>query len=73
MAVNGFAFCAALDYPTEPLVEALPAATASLSGTGPSYTAVGDREALEALESVWSEREGHTWMTTTQRTGATVR
>jgi len=73
MAVNGFAFCAALDYPTEPLVEALPAATASLSGTGPSYTAVGDREALEALESVWSEREGHTWMTTTQRTGATIR
>jgi shikimate kinase len=73
MAVNGFAFCAALDYPTEPLVEALPAATASLSGTGPSYTAVGERDALEALESVWSEREGHTWLTTTQLTGATVR
>jgi shikimate kinase len=73
MAVNGFAFCAALDYPTEPLVEALPSATASLSGTGPSYTAVGGREALEALEGVWSERPGDTWRTTTQRTGATVR
>ncbi len=72
MAVNGFAFCAALDYPTEPLVEALPAATASLSGTGPSYTAVGDRESLESLEEVWSRREGHTWLTTTQASGATV-
>ncbi len=73
MAVNGFAFCAALDYPTEPLVEALPAATASLSGTGPSYTAVGDRKSLKSLEEVWSRREGHTWLTTTQASGATVR
>ncbi len=73
MAVNGFAFCAALDYPTEPLVEALPSTTASLSGTGPSYTAVGDRDALKSLESVWSERAGHTWLTTSQQAGAAVR
>jgi shikimate kinase len=72
MLVNGFVFCAALDYPSEPIVEALPGAAASLSGTGPSYTAVGNREALERLEDVWNEREGHTWQTTTQRTGATV-
>ncbi|CAI50082.2 shikimate kinase, archaeal-type [Natronomonas pharaonis DSM 2160] len=71
MCVNGFAFCAALGYPTDPLVEALPAAAASLSGTGPSYTAVGDRETLESLETTWSNREGHTWLTTTQQTGAT--
>ncbi len=73
MAVNGFAFCAALRYPTEPLLEALPTATASLSGTGPSYTAVGDRDVLESLEAVWGERDGHTWLTTTQKVGATVR
>jgi shikimate kinase len=73
MAVNGFVFCAALNYPTEPLVEALLTAVASLLGTGPSYTAVGNRETLESLEAVWSERDGHTWLTTTQRTGATVR
>ncbi len=73
MAVNGFAFCAALQFPTEPLVEALPAATASLSGTGPSYVAVGERCELESLEEVWSRREGHTWLTTTQEAGATVR
>jgi shikimate kinase len=73
MCVNGFAFCAALDRSPEPLVEALPDAAASLSGTGPSYTAVGDRETLEELAAIWSQREGHTWLTTTQRTGATRR
>jgi shikimate kinase len=73
MCVNGLAFCAALERPTEPIVEALPEAAASLSGTGPSYTAVGDRETLDALSERWSQREGDTWQTTTQRTGATTR
>jgi shikimate kinase len=73
MGVNGFAFCAALGFPSEPIVEAMPECAASLSGTGPSYTAVGEREALERLEATWSEREGHTWLTTIQPTGATVR
>jgi len=71
MTVNGFAFCAALGFPAEPIVEALPdAAGASLSGTGPSFTAVGDREALEQVRDDWNERDGHTWLTTTQREGA---
>ena len=43
MCVNAFAFCAALEYPTGPVLEAMPEAAASLSGTGPSYTAVGER------------------------------
>ena len=73
MCVNGLAFCAALGYPTEPIVEALPELSASLSGTGPSYTAVGNREALERLKDIWSKRDGHTWLTTTQQTGATIR
>jgi shikimate kinase len=71
MTVNGFAFCAALGFPAEPIVEALPdAAGASLSGTGPSFTAVGSREALEGVEADWSQRDGHTWLTTTQHEGA---
>jgi shikimate kinase len=71
MTVNGFAFCAALRFPAEPIVEALPdAAGASLSGTGPSFTAVGSREALERVRDDWSEREGHTWLTTTHNEGA---
>lgn len=73
MCVNGFAFCAALKRSSEPLIEALPDSAASLSGTGPSYTAVGSPEALEALSEMWSQREGNTWLTTTQLTGATTR
>ena len=72
LSINGFAFCAALGYPAEPLVEALPSTAASLSGTGPSYTAVGDREALEPVRETWDRREGHTWLTTTQTDGATT-
>ena len=72
MGVNGFAFCAALGYPPDPIIEAMPEAAASLSGTGPSYTAVGDRETLTDLRDVWARREGHIWLTTTHRTGATV-
>jgi len=70
MTVNGLAFCAALGFPAEPIVEALPdAAGASLSGTGPSFTAVGDREVLERVRSDWSQRDGHTWLTTTHNEG----
>ena len=70
MTVNGFAFCAALDFPTDPLVEAMDrVAGVSLSGTGPSFTAVGEQSALETLQDVWNDREGTTWLTTTQTDG----
>ena len=70
MTVNGFAFCAALGFPTEPLLEALPEADGvSLSGTGPSVTAIGPRTALSDIESRWSKRDGSTWLTTTQNRG----
>ena len=71
MTVNGFAFCGALGFPTEPLVEALPAAEGvSLSGTGPSFTAVGERDALDRVADVWADREGRTRLTTTRTDGA---
>lgn len=71
MTVNGFAFAAALDFPTEPLLEALPDASgASLSGTGPSVTAIGEADRLAAVQDRWDEREGETWLTTTQNDGA---
>lgn len=73
MTVNGLAFCAALEYSTEPLIEAMDeAAGVSLSGTGPSVTAVGDREALEPVARRWRDRVGDTWLTTTQTTGAEI-
>jgi shikimate kinase len=70
MTVNGLAFCAALGFSPDPLVEALPeAAGASLSGTGPSFVAVGDRDSLAAVQPRWDERPGTTWLTTTQSDG----
>jgi len=44
----------------------------SLSGTGPSFTAVGDESTLEAIRSRWDDRPGMTRLTTTQTAGATI-
>ncbi|WP_255171772.1 shikimate kinase [Natrononativus amylolyticus] len=71
MSVNGFAFCAALEFPTAPLLEALPAVDGvSLSGTGPSYVAVGDRTALEDVRERWEARAGTTRLVETRNDGA---
>jgi shikimate kinase len=71
MTINGFAFSAALSFPTEPMMEALPSATGvSLSGTGPSVVAVGEREALGGVREEWEQRGGTTWQTSTQNDGA---
>ncbi len=71
MTINGFAFCAALDFPTDPLLEALPNAWGvSLSGTGPSVTAIGPADGLETVQARWDQREGETWLTTTRNDGA---
>jgi shikimate kinase len=70
MTVNGLAFSAALEFSTEPMVEAMPLVEGvSLSGTGPSVVAVGDREALEGVARTWEQRAGSTWLTTTQQSG----
>ncbi|AXG10020.1 shikimate kinase [Haloplanus rubicundus] len=73
MTVNGLAFSAALGFPTDPAVEAMPHADGvSLSGTGPSVVAVGDRDGLERVRDHWNQREGDTWLTTTRTDGARV-
>ncbi|SIR11515.1 shikimate kinase [Haladaptatus litoreus] len=70
MTVNGFAFCGALGFSTDPLLSALPDVDGvSLSGTGPSYVAVGGREILEGVQERWESLEGTTWLTTTQTDG----
>lgn len=70
MTVNGFAFCGALGFSSEPMVDALPdVAGVSLSGTGPSFVAVGGREILEGVRERWDALEGTTWLTTTQTDG----
>jgi shikimate kinase len=71
MTVNGLAFSAALEFPTEPMVEAMPHARGvSLSGTGPSVVAVGNRPKLETVRERWDSYDGDTWLTTTQNAGA---
>lgn len=73
MTVNGLAFCAALGFSADPLLEAMDGvAGVSLSGTGPSFTAVGKRDALQTVRERWEDREGRTWLTTTQTEGTRV-
>jgi shikimate kinase len=73
MTVNGLAFCAALGFPADPMVEAMAYTDGvSLSGTGPSFTAVGDRAVLAELRDEWDQREGRTWLTHTQTEGTTT-
>lgn len=59
MTLNGFLYCAALGFSTEPMMAALELGIegVSLSGTGPAYTALGSPELLDKLEPVW-ERLG---------------
>jgi shikimate kinase len=59
MTLNGFLYCAALGFSTEPMMAALELGIegVSLSGTGPAYTALGSPELLDKLEPVW-ERIG---------------
>jgi shikimate kinase len=74
MTVNGLAYCAALGFSSDPLVEAMAHVDGvSLSGTGPSFTAVGDPEALEPVRDIWDQRSGETWLTTTQTDGTLTR
>ncbi|WP_226038731.1 shikimate kinase [Natrinema sp. DC36] len=70
MTVNGFAFCGALEFSTEPIIDALPEVTGvSLSGTGPSYVAIGERATLEALRDRWDEHDGTTRLLRTRTDG----
>jgi len=56
MTLNGFLYCAALNFDPEPMVKALECGVqgVSLSGTGPSFVALVDEEKEERLREVWS-------------------
>ncbi|QCS44978.1 shikimate kinase [Natrinema versiforme] len=73
MMINGFGFCSALRFTCEPIVEALPATKGvSLSGSGPSFVAVGKRDDLEEVKEKWELREGSVWFTKTVERGAHI-
>jgi len=74
MTVNGFAFSAALEFSTGPIIDAMPDVDGvSLSGTGPSYVAVGDREPLETVRDRWTDRDGTTRLLQTRTDGTRIR
>ncbi|MFW6376672.1 MAG: shikimate kinase [archaeon] len=73
MTLNGLAFAAALGYSTDPMVEAMPLVDGvSLSGTGPSVVAIGERTALESVHEDWDRRQGSTLLTNTRNDGTTI-
>lgn len=57
MTLNGFLYCAALNFDPEPMVKALECGIkgVSLSGTGPSFVALVAKEKVEKLGEVWGE------------------
>ena len=57
MTLNGFLYCAALNFSPEPMLKALECNVrgVSLSGTGPSFVALVDRTAETELYRAWSE------------------
>lgn len=61
MTLNGFLYCAALNFDPEPMLKALECGVrgVSLSGTGPSFVALvnEEEEKEERLRAAWSELE----------------
>jgi len=74
MTLNGFLYCAALGFDTEPMMRALAVGIegVSLSGTGPAYTALGSPEILDKLEPLWSRMGGKVIRTKVNNTGVTI-
>lgn len=59
MTLNGFLYCSALGFDTEPMMLALEAGVkgVTLSGTGPSYVALVDPVSGPILKESWSQLE----------------
>ena len=71
MTLNGFLYCAALGFSTDPMMMALELGIdgVSLSGTGPAYTALGSPELLDKLEPVWERFGGKVIRTKVNNSG----
>src|SRR3989304_7392914 len=74
MTLNGFLYCGALGFGTEPMMAALGVGIegVSLSGTGPAYTALGSSELLDKLEPIWHRMGGKVIRTKENNTGGTT-
>ncbi len=74
MTLNGFLYCAALGFSTEPMMAALEVGIegVSLSGTGPAYTALGTPKLLDRLEPVWRRMGGKVIRTKVNNEGGKI-
>jgi shikimate kinase len=72
MTLNGFLYCSALGFSTEPIMMALELGITgvSLSGTGPAYTALADRKNADSLANAWSTLDGRVIKTKVNNNGA---
>lgn len=72
MTLNGFLYTAALGFSPEPMLAALEIGVegVSLSGTGPSYTALVEGEKIDKLKAIWSSYPGRVFVTMTNNAGA---
>ncbi|WP_135611560.1 shikimate kinase [Methanococcoides sp. AM1] len=57
MTLNGFLYCGALGFSTDIMMEALKIGVkgVSLSGTGPAYSALVDKDMANELAKIWEE------------------
>ncbi|HJH31523.1 MAG TPA: shikimate kinase [Methanosarcinaceae archaeon] len=55
MTLNGFLYSSALGFDTEPIMQALESGIkgVSLSGTGPAYTALVEKDKVDSLKDAW--------------------
>lgn len=74
MILNGFAYCGALGLSAEPMLRALEAGAigVSLSGTGPSYAALIEKEKVDDLEAAWSSLGGRVIRTKVNNRAASI-
>jgi shikimate kinase len=74
MTLNGFLYSSALGFNTEPMLIALELGITgvSLSGTGPSYTALAEGEKADLLVDAWSAFDGRVIRTKINNNGAQI-
>lgn len=73
LTINGLAYCAALGYDPAPAVTGLAAAEgAGLSGTGPSFAAIGTNEQVKEVLKEWGNLEGTVLELRTDNEGARI-
>lgn len=65
LSLNGLAYSHALDHDPMPALDALScgALAAGLTGTGPAFVAVAERDATPKIKKLWEKREGKILLT----------